>query len=246
MLALVGLSLAWVMTLRRRVDEQARIIWSRVKSETELQERQRMARELHDTLEQNLTGISLSLEAANLTLGGAPQMAEQHLTRALGQVDASIEEVHRAVWALREASLDGRGLGDALDGIGQQLASCSARPIEVRTTVSGPPRPFPVAVENNLLRIGQEALTNAVKHGKATHIGIELRYEPQLFCLRVVDDGCGFDTTAAASPGRFGLVGMRERAREIGARLEVRAVVNRGTEVRVALPQQSVYLRPTG
>ena len=246
MLALVGLTLTWVATLRRRVSAQGRIIWSRVKSETELQERQRMARELHDTLEQNLTGISLSLEAANLTLASAPQMAEQHLTRALGQVDASIEEVHRAVWALREASLDGRGLGDALDNVGQQLASCSARAIEVSTSVAGQPRPFAVVVENNLLRIGQEALTNAVKHGKATHIGIELRYEPQLFCLRVVDDGCGFDTTAAASPGRFGLVGMRERAREIGARLEVRAVVNRGTEVRVALPQQSVYLRPTG
>ena len=136
-----------------------------------------MARELHDTLEQNLTGISLSLEAANLTLAGAPQMAEQHLTRALGQVDASIEEVHRAVWALREASLAARGLGDALDEIGQQLASCSARPIEVRTSVAGQPRPFAVAVENNLLRIGQEALTNAVKHGKATHIGIDLRYD---------------------------------------------------------------------
>jgi signal transduction histidine kinase len=103
-----------------------------------------------------------------------------------------------------------------------------------------------VAVENNLLRIGQEALTNAVKHGKATHIGIELRYDAQVFSLRVIDDGCGFDTAAAAAPDRFGLVGMRERAREIGARLEVRAVVNRGTEVRVALPQQSVYLRPAG
>ncbi len=246
MLALVGITLAWVATLRRRLRDQTRIIWSRVKSETELQERQRMARELHDTLEQNLTGISLSLEAANLTLAGAPQMAEQHLTRALGQVDASIEEVHRAVWALRETSLAGRGLGDALDEIGQQLASCSARPIEVRTSVAGQPRPFAVAVENNLLRIGQEALTNAVKHGKASHIGIDLRYEPQVFSLCVSDDGCGFDTAAVAAPDRFGLVGMRERAREIGARLELRAVVSRGTEVRVALPQQSIYLRPAG
>jgi signal transduction histidine kinase len=101
-------------------------------------------------------------------------------------------------------------------------------------------------VENNLLRIGQEALTNAVKHGKANQIRIELRYEPQLFSLRVNDDGCGFDTSSVAAPDRFGLVGMRERAREIGARLEVRAAVNRGTEVRVALPQQSVYLRATG
>jgi signal transduction histidine kinase len=245
MLGLVGLTLAWVMTLRRRVSAQARIIWSRVKSETELQERQRMARELHDTLEQNLTGISLSLEAASLTLAGAPRVAEQHLVRALGQVDASIEEVHRAVWALREASLAGRSLADALDEIGQQLASCSARPIEVRTAVAGEARPFAVAVENSLLRIGQEALTNAVKHGRADHIRIDLRYEPQAFALCVSDDGCGFDA-AAAAPDRFGLVGMRERAREIGARLEVRASLNRGTEVHVTLPRQSVHLRPAG
>ena len=115
----------------------------------------------------------------------------------------------------------------------------------MRTAVAGEARPFAVAVENSLLRIGQEALTNAVKHGRADHIRIDLRYDPQAFALSVSDDGCGFDA-AAAAPDRFGLVGMRERAREIGARLEVRASANRGTEVHVEMSRQSVHLRPAG
>jgi signal transduction histidine kinase len=245
MAGLVGLALAWILTLRRRVRAQSLIIWRRVKRETELQERQRMARELHDTLEQNLTGISLSLEAASLTLGGAPQMAEQHLSRALGQVEASMAEVHRAVWGLREESLDARGLPACLDEIGQQLASCSPSSIEVHTSVAGSPRPFALAVENGLLRIGQEALTNAVKHGHAAHIQVRLSYGAEAFELRVKDDGHGFDMGGPTASGHFGLLGMRERAEEIGAHLELRSAPGRGTEVEVTLPG-ALSLRRTG
>ena len=236
MVGLVGLALAWVATLRRRVAAQSLIIWNRVKRETELQERQRMARELHDTLEQNLTGISLSLEAASLTLPGAPGMAEQHLGRALERVEASIEEVHRAVWSLRDESLDTRGLAASLDEIARQLVSCSPRPVDVHTRTTGGPRPFALTVENNLLRIGQEALTNAVKHGQAARVEVELRYERDAFELWVSDDGRGFDAAAPAGPGHFGLVGMRERAREIGARFQLRSLPGRGTRVEVSLP----------
>jgi signal transduction histidine kinase len=246
MVALVGLALAWVATLRRRVATQSFIIWARVKRETELQERQRMARELHDTLEQNLTGISLSLEAASLTLPEAPRMAEQHLGRALGQVEASIEEVHRAVWCLRHESREARGLAGSLDDIAQQLVSCSPSPVEVQTHTSGGPRPFALSVENNLLRIGQEALTNAVKHGKAAHVEVELRFAPDAFELCVSDDGRGFDAAAPSAPGHFGLLGMRERAQEIGARFELRSLPGRGTRVLVKLPLPPLTLRRTG
>jgi signal transduction histidine kinase len=246
MLGVVALALAWVFTLRRHVRAQARIIWQRVKRETELQERQRMARELHDTLEQNLTGISLSLEAASLSLNSSPQMAEQHLGRALTHVDRSIQEVHRSVWALREESLEAHGLAGSLDEIGQQLASCSAAPITVSTRVEGHPRPFALAVENNLLHIGQEALTNAVKHGKAARIAITLSYADASFCLRVDDDGRGFDAAAPTAAGRLGLVGMRERALEMGGRVEVRSGVGRGTEVQVWVPFEPMTLRQAG
>lgn len=242
----VALSLAWVVTLRRHAAAQTRIIWQEVKRETELQERQRMARELHDTLEQNLTGISLCLEAASLTLDKSPKMAEQHLGRALVHVDRSIEEVHRSVWALREESLEAHGLAASLDEIGQQLAGCSPTPIAVSTRVEGEPRPFSLCVENNLLHIGQEALTNAVKHGKATRIVLTLSYADRTFRLQVGDDGRGFDARAPTAPGRLGLVGMRERALEIGGRMEVRSAVGRGTEVEVHVPFEPMTLSGTG
>jgi len=242
----VALSLAWVVTLRRHAAAQTRIIWQEVKRETELQERQRMARELHDTLEQNLTGISLCLEAASLTLDKSPKMAEQHLGRALVHVDRSIEEVHRSVWALREESLEAHGLAASLDEIGQQLAGCSPTPIAVSTRVEGQPRPFSLSVENNLLHIGQEALTNAVKHGKATRIVMTLSYADRTFRLHVGDDGRGFDARAPTAPGRLGLVGMRERAGEIGGRMEVRSAVGRGTEVEVHVPFEPMTLSGTG
>ena len=246
MASLVALALTWVVTLRRHAAAQRRIIWQRVKRECELQERQRMARELHDTLEQNLTGISLCLEAASLTLDKSPQMAEQHLGRALFHVDRSIEEVHRSVWALREESLEAHGLSASLDEIGQQLAGCSPTPIAVSTRVEGQPRPLSLSVENNLLHIGQEALTNAVKHGKASRIALTLSYGQHACCLRVIDDGRGFDAQAPMPPGHLGLVGMRERALEIGGRVAVRSAVGRGTDVEVWVPFESVALSQAG
>jgi signal transduction histidine kinase len=246
MVALAAVAFAWVVTLRRRVKEQSLVIWHRVKKETELRERQRMARELHDSLEQNLTGISLSLEAARLTLAERPRNAEEHLARALEGVEASVEEVHRSVWALREETLETRGLAASLDEAGQQLAGCSHHAIEVTTRVQGSPRPLAVPVENNLQRIGQEALTNAVKHGKATHIEVYLQYEDEYFRLRVSDDGSGFDATAAPPSGHYGLLGMRERAHGMGARVDVRSSVGRGTVVEVTVPLPPLTLRQAG
>jgi signal transduction histidine kinase len=242
--SVAGLALAWGVAMRRRVAAQSAIIWHRVKRETELQERQRIARELHDSLEQNLTGVSLSLGAASLI---ASNTMQEHLRHAIEQVRTTIAEVHRAVWELREDLVDARGLAAALGDIGQQLASCSATPIEVRTSVHGGPHPFSVPVENDLLRIGQEALTNAVKHGKASLIEVELRYEGHIFTLRVRDNGRGFDAGLAAPPGHFGLIGMRERARHIQADLHVRSAVGGGTEVLVTVPMpQPLALRQTG
>jgi signal transduction histidine kinase len=229
------LTFAWVLALRRRLRAQSAIIWGRVKRETELQERQRMARELHDTLEQTLTGVSLSLEAASLKLATSPQTAELLLERAIRRVGQSIDEVRRVVWALRDESLDLRGLAASLQEIGRQLASCHSEAIDVEVAVEGNAQPFVVPVENNLLRIGQEALTNAVKHGRPSRIDVRLHYDPARFKMVVSDDGLGFDTEHPAPAGHFGLAGMRERAAEIGARLELLSRVNGGTEVQVTL-----------
>jgi signal transduction histidine kinase len=246
MAGVVGLAFAWIVTLRRRVLAQAADIWDRVRRETELQERQRMARELHDTLEQNLVGIGLCVEAANRAIPETSKVAERHLAQALEQVNAGIDEVRRSVWALRKESLDTKGLASALEEIGQQLSRSGDSPIDIRTQVEGGPRPFPVAVENNLLRIGQEALTNAVRHGHATQIKIELRYDTQAFQLRVTDDGRGFDADASSWPGHFGLLGMEERARMIGGQLSVRSTISRGTVVEVTVPLRPLSLPQAG
>lgn len=235
MASVAALTFAWVLALRRRVQAQSAVIWKRVKRETELQERQRMARELHDTLEQTLTGISLSLEAASHKLATSPAAAEPLLERAIRRVGSSIDEVRRVVWALRDDSLDRRDLAASLREIGRQLASCQSGAIDVDVSVDGGAHPLVVPVENNLLRIGQEALTNAVKHGKPSRIAVRLHYDDRTFSMRVRDDGRGFDTTCPPPAGHFGLAGMRERAAEIGARLEVSSRVNGGTEVGVTL-----------
>jgi signal transduction histidine kinase len=229
------LTFAWVVALRRRVQQQTAIIWKRVKRETELQERHRMARELHDTLEQTLAGVSLSLEAASVKLATSPKAAAPILDRAIGRVGQSIDEVRRVVWALRDESLDLRGLAASLQEIGRQLASCHSESIDFDVAVEGAVQPFVVPVENNLLRIGQEALTNAVKHGRPSRIDVRLRYEHGTFRMVVSDDGLGFDTASPPPAGHFGLAGMRERAEEIGARLELASRVNGGTEVQVTL-----------
>jgi signal transduction histidine kinase len=236
MSVLILLGAVWLMTLRRRVAAQSAVIWERVKRETELQERQRMARELHDTIEQHLAGIGFCLEAADRALPAHPALAQRHLALAAEQLNSGADEVRRSVWELRTPSLDAGGLEGALDEIGQQLARCSARPIEVQTLVAGTLRPFSTVMENHLLRIGQEALTNAVRHGQASHVSIELRYEPEAFVLAVVDDGRGFDTQKAPPEGHFGLAGMRERADAIGGQLAVRSAPGRGTRVAVTVP----------
>jgi signal transduction histidine kinase len=233
--SIAALTFVWVLALRRRVRAQSTIIWKRVKRETELQERQRMARELHDTLEQTLTGVALTLEAASLKLAISPATAQLLLGRAIGRVGASIDEVRQVVWALRDESLDMRGLAASLREIGRQLASCHSESLDVDVAVEGNAHPFLVPIENNLLRIGQEALTNAVKHGKPSRIDVRLRYDHTTFSMRVRDDGLGFDMACLPPPGHFGLAGMRERAAEIGARLELRSRVNGGTEVQVTV-----------
>jgi signal transduction histidine kinase len=111
-------------------------------------------------------------------------------------------------------------------------------PVELTTEVMGIPCPMPAVVENNLLRIGQEAMTNAVRHSSARCVRTELRFEPEGLRLVVTDDGSGFDldSLAHATSGRFGLIGMRERAKRIGGRLKIESVRGTGTKVEVELP----------
>jgi signal transduction histidine kinase len=201
-----------------------------------LEERNRMAREIHDTLAQGFTGIVVQLEAAEDTLTTEPDAAQAHLDRARALARDSLAEARRSVWALRPRALEGGDLAGALDLAAQALTA--GTPTRAAVHVHGVPRPLPPDLAGHLLRIGQEALTNAVRHAAARQVAIDLTYDPAAVGLRVRDDGRGFDPAAPApaAGGGLGLPGMRERAAGMGGTLTLTSAPGAGTEVRVQVP----------
>ncbi|MBI4324399.1 MAG: hypothetical protein HY674_03975 [Chloroflexi bacterium] len=201
-----------------------------------LAERNRIARDLHDTLAQGFAGIAFQLEAVATRLIEAPAQAQQHLHLALNMVRHSLTEARSSVMNLRCAALENGDLASALSETTQQLMADQPAVVQLQTL--GTARPLPLKVEAHLLRIGQEAITNSVKHARAGVIRIELNYLPKTVLLRVQDDGGGFDAQAPppANGAHFGLLGMRERAKQMAARLEVKSNPGQGTEIVVEVP----------
>jgi len=195
-----------------------------------LAERNRMAREIHDTLAQGFAGISLQLEAVDETLSDSPVVARDHLNRARTLVRSSLAEARRSVWELHSQALESTDLASALTTVAQQLTGTS---VLAEVKVKGAPRRLPSNVEENLLHIGREALTNAIKHARASCINVELGFAKKRVLLSVTDDGCGFDAEhrSSRSDGGFGLISMRERAEQIGARLNIQSSPGKGTVV---------------
>ncbi len=229
---------AWVITLRRRVAVQTEIIRQKFQRETILEERTRIAREFHDTLEQALVGIGMQLDAATnmLSVSSVPTEPLQILRIARSMIRHSHEEARRSVWNLRTWALEQGDLPTALSEMKGQVKNGS--PVQIGLEISGTPRPLPSRIESHLLRIGQEATTNAVKHAQGKLIRLELRYEPQSVQLSIQDDGLGFDAANATSSeaGHFGLLGMRERAEKIGGTITVLSTPGAGTRIHVTVP----------
>jgi signal transduction histidine kinase len=140
------------------------------------------------------------------------------------------------VWRLRAQAQAGRDLAAALAHLGQDLTSGTG--VRLRVETRGDPQALSTAVESNLFRIGQEALTNVVRHARASEVEVELRFEPGSVRLHVRDDGRGLERADAGGERErhFGLLGMRERAEQLGGRLEVSSVNGRGTEIAVTVP----------
>ena len=203
-----------------------------------LAERNRIARELHDTLAQGFTGVSMQLEAVSAKLGGA-EAAREHLNQARLLVRSSLAEARRSVRDLRSELLDGASLGEALGVIARQLTDGSDVRAEVST--NGVPRRLPERVERNLFRVGQEALTNAVRHAQATHVRVRLDYGDAHVQLEIADDGRGFqlyapEHTNGGDSGGFGLKGMRERITQLGGELHIDSRPGAGTQVTATVP----------
>jgi signal transduction histidine kinase len=213
---------------------------SRERMETEgrfstiMAERNRMAREIHDTLAQGYTAISAQLEILKDKVAG-PQ-ATKPLELARGMVRSSLAEARRSIWEMRSQALEDAELHQALANVAEQLTAGTT--VRVSVSIEGVPRRLPIIVENNLLRIGQEAITNALKYAHPKEICIALEYEAKAARLCVRDDGCGFDPSGvvASKSGGFGLVGMKERVQQMSGQFVVRSQPGQGTEVLVEVP----------
>jgi PAS domain S-box-containing protein len=194
-----------------------------------LEERNRMAQEIHDTLAQALTGIIVHLGTASRKITVDPVAAQEHIKVGRDLARCGLTEARRSVEALRPKLLEDGDLCSALHRLSSQMFSHSST--HTICEVVGKPYSLPQDVENNVLRIGQEALTNAFKYARASEIRIELVYETTQFILRIKDNGQGFEIDSFSVENGFGLMGMTERADRIGAKLTIQSQPGRGTEV---------------
>ena len=200
-----------------------------------LSERTRVGRELHDTLEQGLAGISLQLEAVDGSLQAAsPEAARHSLDVARQMLRYSQEEARRSVMDLRSQALESRDLPGALTELARQMTY--GTPVMAEIRVEGSPRRLDASDEHHLLRIGLEALTNAIKHAGATRTIIMIKFSLNDTELVVEDDGCGLEHGPHDLPGRFGLLGIRERVDKIGGVLRISGERGMGTRLSVLLP----------
>ncbi len=207
-----------------------------------VEERNRLARDIHDTLAQSLTGIIMQLETADAVVerGAPPDEVAPIVRRALALSRRALEEARRSVHDLRAAPLEGRALGQAL------RALCASHEVSRQAAVTfeavGAARPLPTRVENGLYRICQEALNNVAAHARASQVQVRLQVEPAQVTLVVRDDGVGFDPggMGAGPEASFGLVGMNERARLMGGELEVETSWTEGTRLVVVVPTEEL------
>ena len=204
-----------------------------------LEERTRLAREIHDTLAQQLTAIVLQLEAAEVFLDRDDSRGRQVVVSARDQARSALAEARRSVWDLRPAPLDHTGLAAALRHEARRWQARTGIGARVRTQGLPAPLALDPQTEVALFRIAQEALANVARHSHAGRVDIRLELRSGVLRLIVRDDGDGF-AVGARSPGRFGLVGMAERARLAGARLEIESSPGSGTRVTVRLPLSDV------
>jgi signal transduction histidine kinase len=198
-------------------------------------ERRRMAREIHDTLAQGLTGIVTQLQAAEQAASrtaGDPAGWRRHVAAATQLARESLTEARRSVEALRPEPLDGCRLSEALAGVAERWSSLNGIPARVTTT--GTARPVDPEAEFALLRAAQEALANVARHARATRVGLTISYMENEVALDVRDDGVGFDP--ALTEGGFGLVAMRQRITELSGTLQVESEPGGGTAVSACVP----------
>jgi signal transduction histidine kinase len=200
-----------------------------------LAERTRIAREIHDTLAQDFVGVSAQLElTAHLLARSQVLEASQQVDRTRDLVREGLADARRSIWDLRAGGTQAT-LPTRLTQFAEQI---SADHLKTGINIGGTYRALAPSLENEVFRIAQEAFTNVVRHAKATHVLLNLRYHPNDLTLTISDNGIGFEATNATSPaeGHFGLQGMSERAKQINGVLNVKSSSESGTTITLTIP----------
>ena len=202
-----------------------------------LEERNRMAREIHDTMAQGFTGIVLQLEAAEQAFEEAPAELPDHLARAKALARECLQEARRSVWDLLPRALEEHTLAEALREEVRKFASEGPTRADLR--VSGNLREISSYAQTALLRICQESLTNVRKHARATEVELHLDFDSESIRLSISDDGVGIQSGGGGDEtgeGGFGIKGMEQRAKLLRGVLKVSRGANKGTRVEVTIP----------
>lgn len=244
-LALIGLAYAAWRRRLLRVEREFQAV---------LGERARIAREIHDTLAQGFVAVSVQLELVGQLMRASAEAAREQLERTQALVRSSLEDARTSIWELRSQSAEREDLAARLLRMAEEVVARSGaspaaggvhgangldngRHARVALQVSGTNHPLGAGVERELMRIAREAVVNAVRHGHPENIALRLEFEGRLFAMEIRDDGRGFaGSPADGASGHYGIVGMRERAAAIGARLNVESRSGEGTRVRLLLP----------
>lgn len=236
--ALLGIS--GTLFFRHIVARQARIIGEKIGSEAVISERDRMARDLHDTLEQQLAGVALQLDGLDKVAKIHPDEISSRLGLARRMLRHTRVEARRSVWDLRSRLLELQGLETALRSMAEGASSGDGPKVSLEIMELS--RPLPAGTDFHLLRIAQEALANAIKHANARNVIISLHETTETVVLSVRDDGEGFVPAAPDAPfaPHFGILGMRERVEKIGADLHIESSPGHGCTVTVSLPNPRI------
>lgn len=232
-LLLLALAATVLLVLKRRLYVAER------EFKAVLGERSRIAREIHDTLAQGYVGVSVQLEVlAELLRQRKTEDAGKQLDQTRDYVRHGLADARQSIWALRTQDASETTMPVKLRRMAEGAGGDG---LTARFSLFGAYRPLPAETEREIARIAQEAIHNVKKHAGASELSVQLEYGPETVTLEVRDDGRGgaLERTAGASPGHFGLTGMRERAAEIGATLEVSSPPGEGTTIRLSVPARS-------
>jgi signal transduction histidine kinase len=234
-LAVGAVAVVMLASRRRLMDQEHRRAMAETQFTAILSERNRVAREIHDTLSQSLGAISVQLELARVHAHDISAPLRNHLGAALKLARAALTEARDSIWNMRSQVLEQSDLAGALKGILERMTEGTGITPDMR--VDGVSRRLPPVVENNLLRIGQEAITNAIRHAKPTRINVVLAFDGRAVVLEVEDDGVGFVPRASVNGDlrSFGLVGINERAALLGGTADVQSIPGKGTHVVVTV-----------